>query len=73
MTQVADAATGEKAPALELNYKATNGYSREMEHWVTGGGVLGFNNNTKDVAQFNYRSEIALVTRAANQHVVIKG
>ena len=73
LTTVTDAGTGTKAPALELNYKAVNGYSRELEHWVTGGGVLGFNNNTKDSATFSYRSEIALVTRAANQHVLIKG
>jgi len=73
LTTVTDAGTGTKAPALELNYKAVNGYSREMEHWVTGGGVLGFNNGTKDTATFSYRSELALVTRAANQHVIIKG
>jgi hypothetical protein len=72
LTTVTDAGTGTKAPALELNYKAVNGYNRELEHWVTGGGVLGFNNNTKDTATFSYRSEIALVTRAANQHVIIK-
>ena len=40
MTQVVDPKSGAKAPALEMNYKAANGYSREMEHWVTGGGVL---------------------------------
>ena len=76
MTQVVDPRTGSKAPALEMNYKAANGYSREMEHWVTGGGVLGFNNNGddgKDVATFHYRSEINLITRAANQHVALKG
>ena len=76
MTQVVDAKSGIKAPALEMNYKAANGYSREMEHWVTGGGVLGFNNNGddgKDVATFHYRSEINLITRAANQHVLLKG
>lgn len=73
LTTVTDAGTGTKAPALEMNYKAVNGYNREMEHWVTGGGVLGFNNNTKDTATFSYRSELALVTRAANQHVLIKG
>ena len=76
MSQVADARTGVKAPSLAMYYKAANGYSREMEHWVTGGGVLGYNNNGdagKDVATFHYRSEIALCTRAANQHVVIKG
>ena len=76
MTQVVDPKSGAKAPALEMNYKAANGYSREMEHWVTGGGVLGFNNNGdegKDVATFHYRSEINLITRAANQHVLLKG
>jgi len=76
LSQVADARTGAKAPALAMYYKEANGYNREMEHWVTGGGVLGHNNNGdagKDVATFHYRSEIALVTRAANQHVIIKG
>jgi len=71
MSQVADARTGVKSPALEMNYKEANGYSREMEHWVTAGGVLGFNNDTKDTARFHYRSEYNLITRAANQHVLI--
>jgi hypothetical protein len=76
LTTVADARTGIKAPALEMKYKASNGYSREMEHWVTGGGVLGHTNNGDtgaDVATFHYRSEVCLLTRAANQHVLIKG
>jgi len=74
MSQVADAQSGVKAPALQMNYKAAGSYSREMEHWVTGGGVLGHSNaaNGKDTAVFNYRSECNLVTRAANQHVVLK-
>ena len=72
MTQVADAKTGVKAPALEMNYKEVNGYNREMEHWVEGGGVLGFATNDQDVAKFHYRSEANLITRAANQHVVLK-
>ena len=72
LTNVADPKTGHRAPALEMNYKAANGYNREMEHWVTGGGVLGFTNDTSDVAKFHYRSECALVTRAANQHVLLK-
>jgi hypothetical protein len=74
LASVADARTGVKAPALEMCYKESNGYSREMEHWVTGGGVLGHTNNGddgKDVATFHYRSEIALITRAANQHVLL--
>jgi len=76
LATVADARTGVKAPALEMKYKASNGYSREMEHWVTGGGVLGHTNNGdsgQDVATFHYRSEVCLLTRAANQHVLIKG
>jgi len=71
MTQVADPKTGIKAPALEMNYKETNGYSRELEHWVEGGGVLGFKTNDKDTAKFHYRSECNLITRAANQHVIL--
>jgi hypothetical protein len=76
LTQVADARTGMKAPSLAMYYKEANGYSREMEHWVTGGGVLGHTNNGDtgaDVATFHYRSEVALCVRAANQHVILKG
>ena len=71
LTTVVDPKTGSRAAALELNYKDTNGYSREMEHWMTG-SILGVNNTNEDSLQFNYRSECALVTRAANQHILIK-
>ena len=73
LTQVTDPRTGTKAPALELNYKEANGYSRELEHWVRGGGVFGHNELSEDVAEMHYRSEICLITRAANQHVALKG
>ena len=72
MSQVADAKTGVKAPALEMNFKETNGYSRELEHWVEGGGVLGYKTNGEDKAKFHYRSECNLITRAANQHVLLR-
>ena len=72
LANVTDAKTGMKAPALEMNYKEANGYSRELEHWVEGGGVLGFKTNNKDTAKFHYRSECNLITRAANQHVLLK-
>tara|TARA_R110002096_G_scaffold251489_1_gene444287 strand:+ start:1192 stop:2574 length:1383 start_codon:yes stop_codon:yes gene_type:complete len=71
MAQIADARTGDKAPALEMNYKASNGYSREMEHWMVG-SILGASNATKDNVEFHYRSECNLVTRAANRHILIK-
>ena len=70
---VNDARSGASVPALSMHYKEANGYSREMEHWITGGGVLGYNQNGVDAVEFNYRSEVALVVRAANQHVAIKG
>ena len=73
LANVVDPRSGERAPALEMNFKAAGGYNREMEHWVTGGGVLGFTNDTTDIAKFHYRSECCLVTRAANQHVLIQG
>lgn len=72
LTTVVDPKTGDRAAALEMNYKATNGYSREMEHWMTG-SILGVTNANTDSLQFNYRSECNLITRAANQHVLIKG
>ena len=70
LSTVVDAKTGDRNPSLEINYKSSNGYSREMEHWLTG-SVLGASNATADLTQFNYRSEVALITRAANRHVVI--
>ena len=72
MTTVADARTGERAPSLQMYFKDAGGYSRELNHWVEGGDVLGFRTNNQDVAKFHYRSECCLVTRAANQHVLLK-
>jgi hypothetical protein len=71
LANVTDARSGAKAPALQMNYKGTNGYNRDMEHWVRG-SILGHNNMSKDVAEFYYRSECNLCVRAANQHVVLK-
>ena len=71
LANVVDAKSGTKAPALQMNYKSTNGYDRDMEHWVRG-SILGYDNLSEDVAKFYYRSESNLCVRAANQHVVIK-
>ena len=70
---VVDPKNGGSNPSLEMNYKAAGNYSREMEHWVEGGGVLGYATNGEDLAKFHYRSECNLCVRAANQHVVLKG
>ena len=71
MSTVVDPKTGDRNPSLEMNFKSAGGYSRDMEHFITG-SILGANTDTKDFAQFNYRSEICLVTRAANRHVLLK-
>ena len=71
LANVVDPRTGNSAPALEMNYKGANGYDRDVEHWVRG-SILGYNNLSKDVAEFYYRSECNICTRAANKHVLIK-
>lgn len=74
LSQVTDPRTGNKAPSLAMYYKAAGGYSREMEHWVTGGGMMGFTNGDTGTDQmvYHYRSEVALCVRAANQHAILK-
>ena len=71
LANVVDPRTGNSAPALEMNYKGANGYDRDVEHWVRG-SILGYNNLSKDVAEFYYRSEANICARAANKHVLIK-
>jgi len=73
LANVVDPKNGGSNPSLEMNYKAAGNYSREMEHWVEGGGVLGYATNGEDLAKFHYRSECNICVRAANQHVVLKG
>jgi|TARA_R100000030_G_scaffold61298_3_gene46300 hypothetical protein len=73
MASYVDPQSGVSAPALEMVYKEANGYSRELEHWVTGGAVIGNKTDDSDIAKFHYRSECQLVTRAANQHVILRG
>ena len=73
MASYVDPQSGVSSPALEMVYKEANGYSRELEHWVTGGAVIGNKTDDSDIAKFHYRSECQLVTRAANQHVILRG
>jgi hypothetical protein len=71
LANVVDPRTGNSAPSLEMNFKGANGYNRDIEHWVRG-SILGHTNMSEDKAEFYYRSECNLITRAANQHVIIK-
>ena len=72
LSVIVDAKTGNSHHSLEMNYKSAGNYSRELEHWVEGGGVLGYNTGGEDLAKFNYRSECNLCVRGANQHFVFK-
>ena len=67
---IVDAKTGNRHHSLEMNYKSAGNYSRELEHWVEGGNVLGYNTGGEDLAKFHYRSECNLCVRGANQHVL---
>jgi len=67
-----DAKSGDSIPSLRIRYKAANGYSRDMEHWLTGSAVLANKTNTKDVLQSHYRCERGFEGFAANRYMLIK-
>ncbi len=68
-----DAKSGNYVPSLEMLHKSeSDGTSRLLKSWNTG-SALGARNQTKDIGQINYLSEVMLVTRCANQHTLIKG
>jgi len=67
-----DAKSGEKIPSLRMRYKAANGYSRENEHWLTGGAVLQNKTNEKDELRCNYRTERGFEGFAPNRFLLFK-
>jgi len=67
-----DAKSGEMIPSLRIRYKAANGYSRDMEHWLTGSAVLQNKTNTEDVLKSHYRCERGFEGFAANRYMLIK-
>jgi len=67
-----DAKSGEKIPSLRMRYKAANGYSREMEHWLTGGAILENKTNGKDELRCNYRTERGFEGFAPNRFLLFK-
>ena len=67
-----DAKSGNKIPSLRMRYKAANGYSREMEHWLTGSAVLQNKTETQDRLKSHYRTERGFEGFAANRYMLIK-
>ena len=67
-----DAKTGESIPSLRIRYKAVPGYSREMEHWLTGSAVLKNKTNDTDSLKSHYRTERGFEGFAPNRYLLIK-
>jgi len=67
-----DARSGDKIPSLRMRYKAANGYSREMEHWLTGSAVLQNKTNETDELRCNYRTERGFEGFAPNRFLLFK-
>ena len=67
-----DAKSGEKIPSLRMRYKAANGYSREMEHWLTGSAVLQNRTSETDELKCNYRTERGFEGFAPNRFLLFK-
>jgi len=68
-----DAKGGDMIPSLRMRYKAVPGYSREMEHWLTGSAVLANKTNGEDVLNCNYRTERGFEGFGANRFVHLVG
>lgn len=64
--------SGMLTSAFSVRFKQEAGYSRAMEHWLTGSGS-GVKTNGMDYTSFEYRSEIASQTFGANRFVRVTG
>ena len=58
-------------PSLSVRYKAMDGYSREMEHFLLG-GANGVYNQDLDGVKFQYRTERGFEGMALNRHFLWK-
>ena len=67
-----DPRSGDSIPSLRMRYKAANGYSREMEHWLTGGAILQNKTNGVDELRCNYRTERGFEGFAPNRFLLFK-
>jgi hypothetical protein len=62
-----DPISRESIPSLAIRYKEADGYSRELEHWLTGGAVLKNKTNGEDKLKTNYRTERGFEGFASNR------
>jgi hypothetical protein len=64
-------AAGDAVPSMRIRYKEASGYSREMEHWFTGGAVLQDKTNSVDNLKCHYRTERGLEVFGANRFMLV--
>ena len=66
-----DAKSGDSIPALRIRYKAAEGYSREMEHWLTGSAGIAQATSDVDELRCHYRTERGFEGFGANRFIKI--
>ena len=66
-----DARSGDSIPSLRIRYKAAEGYSREMEHWLTGSAGLAQATSDVDELRCHYRTERGFEGFGANRFIKI--
>jgi hypothetical protein len=63
-----DPVSRESIPSLSIRYKESGDYSRELEHWLTGGAVLKNKTDGIDKLKTNYRTERGFEGFANNRY-----
>jgi hypothetical protein len=63
--------TGTMLAPLRTRYRSMGGYSREMEHWLTGGANGVYTNNVDGVF-YNYRAECGFEASGLSRHFLWK-
>lgn len=66
-----DAKSGASIPSLRVRYKAAEGYSREMEHWLTGSAGLAQATSDVDELRCHYRTERGFEGFGSNRFIKI--
>ena len=67
-----DVRTREAIPSLRIRYKAAEGYSREMEHFLTGSAGLAQATDDIDNMKCHYRTERGFEGYASNRFMLIE-
>ncbi len=67
-----DAKSRESIPSLRVRYKDAEGYSRKMEHWLTGSAGLANPTSDVDELRCHYRTERGFEGFANNRFILIE-